>query len=128
MKGCCPGCEQENVELVRHHWYDDESHRSGHWIYVCRSCNMRLTSDGGNKNHVLPDWSAQKSILMGVDPGRVMSVEEWRLQKCLRGAETENFSLREELARLKGRSRCLEEQVEAVRVYKGATLLHTPRS
>jgi len=68
MKGECPGCGSVDVELVNHHWYDDTSHKARHNIFICRSCNSRLSTPSDELNHILPDWDAQRDILNNVEP------------------------------------------------------------
>ena len=58
MKRQCPICFIE-ARLVKHHWWEDNSHMVGHLRMICRNCNGLLRTLSDENNHVLPEWAKQ---------------------------------------------------------------------
>lgn len=55
--GECPGCNQTNVDLVKHHWYQNDSPDKQTKL-ICQCCNSSL------RGHLLPEWGVQRQWLI----------------------------------------------------------------
>ena len=54
----CPVCLKVST-LVKHHWYNDNTHTIGHIRLICNTCNRILRNMNRNDGHILPEWDKQ---------------------------------------------------------------------
>lgn len=59
LRGKCPSCGRINAILVNHHWYDEADNSMRHSKLICSSCNSKIRTPMGNKDHILPNFEEQ---------------------------------------------------------------------